>query len=905
MSLAQQRERILPRLIEDEMREAFLDYSMSVIVQRALPDVRDGLKPVHRRILFAMSELSLLPERPHKKCATVVGEVLGKYHPHGDVAVYDTLVRMVQDFSLRYPLVDGQGNFGSIDGDSAAAYRYTEARLAAISMEMLADIEKETVDWNPNFDDRLQEPSVLPARLPNLLVNGSSGIAVGMSTNIPPHNLSEIAGAFRLLIDNPDCTIAELMKEVPGPDFPTGGFLVGTEGIRDMYETGRGRLVMRARIVKEVLRGGREQLVVMEIPYGLSKARVIDQIVDLSKNGKFEEAADVRDESDRDGMRLVIVLKKGASAAKAIEILHQKTALQSTFGAILLALDRGEPKEFNLKQILERYRDHRLDVVVRRTRYDLEKAEAEKHIIEGLLLALSEIDKVIKIIRRSRDRAEASGRLQEIFGLSDAQADAILNMRLAKLTALEKEELEARRLELERMIEEFRKLLGSKAAQLRLIRKELDEVTKRFGDPRRTVILESGEEAHAPVEKALADEDVVVTVSREGFVKRTPVHLYRRRMESGKAIAEMENYENDWIERIFVARTRGWLLAFTEGGRAYFLSVLDLPESSRTSRGQSVYALIGAERTDRIVSILPIEDLSEAGKLLLFATTGGIVKRTELTEFSNPRAGGIIAAVVREGDSILDVFSSDGRADIILFTRQGRAIRFHEKDVPTMGRTAQGVKGIDLKGKDRVVGAVPVRRDAALLTVIESGWGKRTPLADFPIQKRGGLGTIAVPGSEGKGGALVGALEVVESDEVTVVTAAGGAISLAASKVPEQGRRTRGSKVVRLAAGDRVVEVTRSIGKEDEDAGSGRSLGGGGGGDEIEDGAVGASATADLDAETENFESSDGGEVMERVTVVVAEEREPAPSLEISEKPRRRGRGSAKKESEGLDLFES
>ncbi len=843
MSMAQKRERILPRLIEEEMREAFLDYSMSVIVQRALPDVRDGLKPVHRRILFAMSELGLLPDRPHKKSATVVGEVLGKYHPHGDSAVYDALVRMVQDFSLRYPLIDGQGNFGSIDGDSAAAYRYTEARLASISLDLLADLEKETADWSANFDGRLLEPTVLPARVPNLLVNGSSGIAVGMSTNIPPHNLREVAAAFHRLVADPECTVAELMEELPGPDLPTGGFLVGTDGIRDMYETGRGRLVMRARIVKEALRGGKEQLVVTELPYGVSKSRVIEQIVDLSRKGKLDDVTDVRDESDRDGLRLVIQLKRGARTAPVLSVLLRRTHLQSTFGAILLALDHGEPRELNLKQLLERYRDHRLEVVVRRSRHDLEKAESERHVVEGLLLALDHIDEVIKIIRDSKDRAEASDRLEETFGLSDVQAEAILNMRLGKLTSLEGQDLRERMEELEVRIGELRAILGSEEERLRVVCAELDEVTEAYGDDRRTEILEDADEAEPALEKAIADEDVVIAVSHQGFVKRIPMHLYRRRVKSGKALAGMEKHDDDWLERIFTARTGGWLLAFTEGGKGFFLSVLDVPESARASRGQSLYSLVEGSREDRIVSLVPVEELGDEGKVLLFVSRGGLVKRTELSEFAHPRAGGVIAAGVRDDDAILDVVLSDGRAEVVLLSEGGRAIRFEEQDVSVMGRTARGVKGIDLRDDDRVIGVILLRRTAFVLTVTEEGWGKRTALDEFPLQNRGGLGTLALP-SGSRDGSLVGALEVVGGDEVTVVTAGGGVIRIPAADVPEQGRRTRGVRLVGLEAGDRVVELTRSIGTEvDADGGSDEDLDSGetevSEGDSTEEGAAG------------------------------------------------------------------
>ncbi|TVP76434.1 MAG: DNA gyrase subunit A [Gemmatimonadales bacterium] len=810
MSVAQKRERILPRLIEEEMREAFLDYSMSVIVQRALPDVRDGLKPVHRRILHAMNELGLRSDRPYKKSATVVGEVLGKFHPHGDSAVYDALVRMVQDFSLRYPLVDGQGNFGSIDGDSAAAYRYTEARLAPVAEQLLKDIDLETVDWSPNFDNRLLEPSVLPSRFPNLLVNGAAGIAVGMSTNIPPHNLPEVAAAFRHLARHPDCTIDDLMEHVPGPDFPTGGFIVGEDGIRDMYRTGRGRVVMRARVVKEALRGGREQLVVTEIPYAVSKSKIIEQIVKLSRKGKLEDVTDVRDESDRDGLRLVITLKRGAAAEGTLATLLRRTYLQHTFGAILLALDGGEPREFDLKRMLERYRDHRIDVVVRRSRHELEKAEAERHVLEGLLVALDHIDEVISIIRDSRDRPQAAARLEERFGLSDTQAEAILNMRLGKLTSLEGEALRNRVAELEEVIGRLRAILESEGAQIDVVLAELEEVVEVWGDERRTEILRDAEEHEAPVEDAVADEDVVITVSHEGFVKRIPMHLYKRRVKSGKALAGMENFEDDWLERVFVARTTGWLLAFTEGGHCHFVSVLDVPESARASRGQSVYALAEADRGDRIVALVPVEDLEAEDHWLVFLSEGGVLKRTELGEFSNPRAGGLIAAGTKDGDRILDVRLSDGRGEIMLLTRGGRAIRFEEEEISVMGRTARGVKGIGLRGDDRVVGMILVRREAHILTVTEQGWGKRTAMSEFPLQKRGGLGTQAATTSK-EAGVLVGALEVVPTEEITLVTAGGAVHRLEAGGVPEQGRRTRGRQVVEVGAGDRIVEVTRSL----------------------------------------------------------------------------------------------
>ena len=790
---AQTRERIMPRLIEQEMRESFLDYSMSVIVQRALPDVRDGLKPVHRRILFAMHEAGLRPDRPYKKSATVVGDVLGKYHPHGDTAVYDALVRMVQDFSLRYPLVDGQGNFGSIDGDSAAAYRYTEAKLAPIAEDILADIEKETVDVVENFDGQRTEPSVLPSRVPNLLINGSSGIAVGLSTNVPPHNLREVAAALRALIEEPEPTLDSLMKHLPGPDFPTGGFVVGRDGIRQMYETGRGRIVMRARIVKEARRGGKEQLVVTELPYAVSKTRIIRQIADLARRGRVPDISDIRDESDRDGLRLVVELKRGAKAANVIKLLQKKTNLENTFGAIMIALDDGEPQEFTLIQLLERFRDHRVEVIQRRSQYDLEKAQAEKHVAEGLVAALGAIDEVIVIIRASADHAKASEKLQDLLGLSEIQADAILNMRLAKLTALEQDERKGRLKELKALIKDLKEILKSEARKLEVMLEELDEIVEKYGDARRTVILEDDGSEEMEVENAVADEDAVITVSHQGFVKRIPMHLYRRRVSSGKTLAGMERFETDYLERVFVARTQGWLLAFTENGHLHFLPVFEVPEGGRASRGQSVYGLTQADRSDAIVTILPTDDLT-AERFVVFLTKNGLMKRTKLSEFAHPRAGGVIAAGLKSGDRVMDVRLSDGEGEIMLITQAGRAIRFLESDLSVLGRTAQGVKGVDLKGGDSVVGMLLIRRGAWVLSVTEDGRGKRTEVGDSPLQKRGGLGRLAVP--SGDGTPVVSALEVLEGDEVMVVMASGTVTRLSVDQVPSQGRRTQGRPLV-------------------------------------------------------------------------------------------------------------
>ncbi len=814
MSVARVRDRVLERHIEEEMQHAFLDYSMSVIVRRALPDVRDGLKPVHRRILVAMHGLGLRPDRDYKKSATVVGEVLGKYHPHGDTAVYDALVRMVQEFSLRYPLVDGQGNFGSIDGDSAAAYRYTEVRLASVATELLAEIEKDTVDWENNFDDRLKEPAVLPSTVPNLLTNGCSGIAVGMSTNVPPHNLREVADALRTLVANPDCDTPELMEQLPGPDFPTGGYIVGRAGIRRMYENGRGRMTMRARVVTEAVRGGRKQLVVTELPYAVSKSRIIAQIAGLSRKGSLPDVADLRDESDREGIRLVIELKRGADVSRIMALLFKRTALQSTFGAILLALDGGkQPEEFTLKELLERFRDHRLDVIRRRSRFDLNKAEADLHVTRGLLTALAHIDEVIAVIRRSTDRDQAAARLQERFNLSDIQADAILRMRLARLTALEGDQLRVREEGLLATIKKLRGLLANESLQLTVMLRELDEVVERYGDARRTVILEGKDKADfAYVKSSVADEDVVVTISHQGYLKRIPMHLYRRRTATGLAMAAMERYRGDYLETVVVARTQGWLLVFTSKGKVYFLRVEEVPEGSRAARGKSIWALLGIDRRDPVVAIRPVDDLTD-DRYLAFVTRAGLAKRTRLPEYSNPKPAGIIAIRLRTDDTVLDVHDTSGDTEFLLVTRQGRALRFPEREVPVMGRVALGVKGISLRGEDQVVAFIAATREAPVLLVTERGGAKRTPLTDFPIRKRSGLGIAAMATGDCAHG-IVGALEGLDDDRVILLSAGGvptaanvGSVALTQRTAPAQG-------IVSPGAGDRIVEVTRLNGDE-------------------------------------------------------------------------------------------
>ena len=805
MVMPQRRERVLPRLIEEEMRDSFLDYSMSVIVQRALPDVRDGLKPVHRRILYAMSDIGLGPTRPYKKSANVVGEVLGKYHPHGDSAVYDAMVRMVQDFSLRYPLVDGQGNFGSIDGDNAAAYRYTEARLEALATELLADMEKETVDFTDTFDNQRLEPKVLPSKLPNLLINGSSGIAVGMATNIPPHNLREVAAALHLISENPECTVDDLLQVMPGPDFPTGGFIIGTDGIREAYETGRGRMTMRARVQREAKRGGKEQLVVTQLPYGVNKSKVIEQVADLVRKKKVEDVSDLRDESDRDGMRIVIELKRGAKVQPVLNRLYKKTYMQATFGAIMIALDHGVPREMTLKQMLEKYRDHRVEVIQRRAAHDLEQAKAEAHVTEGLIIALDNIDEVIRIIRQSKGREQAAEKLRDAFDLSSIQADAILNMRLHRLTELETRELKARLKELKAIIKDLYDLLDSPERQEALFLSELDEMVEKYGDGRRTTIV-SGD-AEFKMEDMVAQEDVVITVSHEGYIKRMPISLYRRRVTSGKALAGMEKYDEDFLEHVFIASTHDVVLVITGDGHAYEIGVLDIPESSRSSRGRALPQLLGFDAGTRVAALLPVTEYEEEIDLV-FLTRNGIVKRTQLSEFANIRAGGIIAISLKDDDELLDVRRSDGVNDIVLATAQGRAIRFPETDVPQVGRTAQGVIGVRLKKEDAVVGMVVVKRDATLACVTARGYAKRTLISEFRVQGRGGQGTAALSVSETTG-PLIGAKDMLEGDELMVITAGGRAARLQATQIPVQGRATQGKPLVKVQTGDRVVEISR------------------------------------------------------------------------------------------------
>jgi DNA gyrase subunit A len=808
------RERILPRLIEDELKESFLDYSMSVIVQRALPDVRDGLKPVHRRILYAMNELGLVPGRPYKKSATVVGDVLGKYHPHGDVALYDSLVRMVQDFSLRYPLVDGQGNFGSVDGDSAAAYRYTEARLTRIAMAMLEDIDKNTVVFVPNFDDRLQEPTVLPARLPNLIVNGSAGIAVGMATNIPPHNLSEVVQAITHLVDNPDCQVKDLRKFIKGPDFPTGGIIYGRDGIKECYDKGRGRMILRARAVAEETKStGKQQIVVSEFPYQVSPERVHEQIRDLVLAKKLEGISDVRNESDREGIRLVIELKRDVIPLVVLNQLYAHTQMQTTFGAIMLALVDGVPKEMDLKELLFHFVEHRHVVIVRRTEFELKRAQDREHILEGLKIAVDNIDEVIRIIKKSKDTPSADAALRKRFKLSEKQSAEILNMRLARLTALEITKLDEELKDVRRFIKDCKEILGSKPRRMKILKEELTELAHGFGDERRTEIV--ADQGEFSIEDLIAEEDMVITVSHAGYIKRLPVSAYRRQRRGGKGVIASHQKEDDWIEHLFIASTHDYLMFFTQQGQCYWLKVHEIPQAARAARGKPINSCVAMKPDERLAALVPVREFSE-DQYLLFATKNGVVKKTVLSEFGNPRSNGIRAINIEKGDELIDVQVTDGKNDIVLATNHGMSIRFHEKDVRDMGRTATGVKGIELDKKDHVIDMVVVRRKSTLLVVTEKGMGKRSELDEYRIQHRGGRGIITLKRAP-KTGDIVALKEVLPEDELMMITKKGIMIRVPVEGIRITGRNTQGVKVMNLTAADLVVDVARVVKEEDDE----------------------------------------------------------------------------------------
>ncbi len=812
MTAPNSRERILPRLIEEEMQQSFINYSMSVIVSRALPDVRDGLKPVHRRILYAMNELGLVPGRGYKKSATVVGDVLGKYHPHGDGSVYDALVRMVQQFSLRYPLVDGQGNFGSVDGDPAAAYRYTEARLTRIAMTMLEDIDRNTVDFQPNFDDRLQEPTVLPSKIPNLLVNGSSGIAVGMATNIPPHNLREVVKAVQLLVDNPEATIGELRKVIKGPDFPTGAYIYGREGIKEAYETGRGRVIMRARAqIEEKETSGRSQIVVTEIPYQVNKENLVKAIAELASEKKVEGIVNINDESDKEGMRIVIELKRDTIPNVVLNQLYKHTQMQTTFGVIMLALTNGAPKVMNLKELLQHFIDHRHKVITRRTQFDLDAAQAREHILDGLKIAVDNIDEVIKIIRKSEDSPEADAKLRKRFGFSEKQSDAILNMRLAKLTGLEIEKLDAELKEVRATIKELKSILASKPKRMAILKEEMDEVSQTFGDDRRTEIV--ADQGEFTVEDLIAEEDMVITVSHGGYIKRIPITTYKRQRRGGRGLNGADLKADDWVEHLFIASTHDYLMFFSNRGQVYWLKVHEIPQAGRAARGKPVVNCIAMKADEQIAALVPVREFSDE-QSLIFATRQGTVKKTVLSAYGNVRATGICGINIEKEDELIDVQVCDQNSDIILATKDGMSIRFHHSDVRDMGRATTGVKGIELEKGDEVIGMVVVRRDASLLVVSEKGYGKRSELSDYRVQKRGGKGIITLKKTD-KTGSIVALMEVIPDDELMMITRHGVIIRLPVDGIRVIGRNTQGVKVMNLDSGDTVVDVARVV-KEDE-----------------------------------------------------------------------------------------
>jgi DNA gyrase subunit A len=800
-------EQPIPVDIEDEMKRSYLDYAMSVIIGRALPDVRDGLKPVHRRVLYGMWESGNRSDRPYKKSARIVGDVMGKYHPHGDSAIYDTVVRMAQDFAMRYPLVDGQGNFGSIDGDNPAAMRYTEVRLTRLAEEMIReDIDKQTVEWVPNYDGSESEPVVMPARVPNLLVNGSAGIAVGMATNIPPHNLGEVIDALELLIGNPDVTLRELMAAIPGPDFPTAGFIHGLHGIHSAYSTGRGIIQVRARATIETsARGERQAIVVTEIPYQINKKRLIERMAELIHDKKIEGISDLRDESDRDGIRIVLEVKRGEVPEVILNSLYKTTQMQVTFGIILLAIVDNQPKVMTLKELLLHFLNHRKTVVIRRTRYDLRKAEERAHVLEGILKALDHLDEVIASIRASQTPAEARDRLQTLFALSEVQAQAILEMRLQRLTGLEREKVVEEYRELMALIERLRAILGSDALVLEEIRRELAELKAAFGDRRRTEIIP---ETHdISIEDMIADEDMVITVTQSGYVKRSPLALYRAQNRGGKGRTGMVTKEDDFVEHLYVASAHSYILVFTESGRMHWLKVHEIPETGPAAKGKAIVNLLNLEPQERLATTVAVREFRD-DRYLLFATANGTVKKTELSAYANPRLGGIIGINLDAGDRLLAVRETDGSNEVLLVTARGFAIRFPESDVRPMGRATHGVRGISLRRDDRVVGMATFEAEGEVLSVTARGFGKRTPISEYRKQSRGGLGIINLKVSD-KTGEVIAAKHVSAGQGLMLITQTGMIIRINVAGVRLVGRSTQGVKLMDLDSGDRLVAVAK------------------------------------------------------------------------------------------------
>ena len=810
----------VPVNIEDEMKRSYMDYAMSVIIGRALPDVRDGLKPAHRRVLYGMRTMGLASNRAYRKCAKIVGEVMGNYHPHGDASIYDTLVRLAQDFNMRYPLVDGQGNFGSIDGDPPAAMRYTEARPEPLAEVMMADLDKETVDFVPNYDETTEEPTVLPTTFPNLLVNGSAGIAVGMATNIPPHNMGEVLDGVLAVVehrkDPKDVRFRALMKAVPGPDFPSGGYIVGREGIFNAYKTGRGAITLRAKAsVEESKKGDKLAIIVTEIPYQINKARLIEKIAELAREKAIEGIADLRDESDREGMRIVIELRRGEVPEVVLNNLYKQTPLQSTFGIIMLAIAGGRPKILPLLDVVEQFIDFRREVVRRRTEFELRRAEARAHVLEGLKIALDHLDAVIKLIRGSRSPAEAREGLVAQFSLSVIQAQAILDMQLQRLTGLERQKIIDELVELMKTIERLRAILSSEELLIQVVVNELKDIRGRFGDDRRTTIIdESGE---FRIEDLIADEDMAITVTNTGYIKRTAISTYRMQRRGGKGRIGMRTREEDFVSHLFVASTHAYIMIFSDRGRAYWLKVHEIPDVGPGGKGKAIANLVSMEEGEKIAALLAVKEFpeSEGQQFVVMGTRKGVIKKTDLSAFSNPRAGGIIAMGVEEGDSVIAVEISDGKEQIFLGTRNGMAIRFEETDVRSMGRTAYGVRGISLRDDDEVVAMDVVREGGTMLTVTQNGYGKRTELEEYRVQSRGGVGIINIQTSE-RNGKVVGIAYVYDDDEVMLISQQGKILRMVTSDIRSIGRATQGVRLIGVEEGDQVVSVAKLAEKEEE-----------------------------------------------------------------------------------------
>ena len=805
-----EREKIEPIFLEEEMKSSYLDYSMSVITNRALPDIRDGLKPSNRRILVAMNDLHLNPGRPYRKCAKIAGDTSGNYHPHGEQVVYPTLVRMAQDFAMRYPLIDGQGNFGSVDGDGAAAMRYTEARLTPIAVELLNDIDKETVDFMENYDATREEPVVLPGKFPNLICNGSTGIAVGMATNIPPHNLSEVAVAIVRLVDDPECTNEDLMESIPGPDFPTGGIINGREGIRQAYMTGKGRILVRARVVIEKMTNGKEAIIVSEIPFQVNKSNLLEKIADLVRAKHIEGISDLRDESDRDGMRIVIELKRDILSEVVLNQLYKHTTMQTTFAMNMLGLDHGVPKLLSLKQILQAFVDHRHVVIIRRTEFDLRKTEARAHILEGYRIALDNIDAVIETIKKSKDTPTAKERLMKNFKLSEIQATAILEMRLQRLTGLERKKIEEEYHELIKTISELKAILASKALRMQIIKDETTDINKRFGDDRRTEIQGAADEL--TVEDLIAEEEMAITISHLGYIKRLSVTAYRRQQRGGKGVKGIQTKEDDFAEHLFIASTHDYILFFSTKGRCYWVKVHSIPAGGKLAKGKPIINMCRLESGETITAFCKVRQFSP-DNFVVMATRNGIIKKTALDAFSHPRVNGVNAINLPETDELIEVSLTDGTNDIIIASKKGMAIRFGEANVRGMGRTAYGVKGINLAEDDEVVGMVVVRRDSSLLVATENGYGKRTAVNDYRITNRGGKGIINVRTSE-RNGNVVAVKEVLDGDELILITKDGIANRQAVTDIKIIGRTTQGVRLIKLLNGDKLTDIARLIQEE-------------------------------------------------------------------------------------------